>query len=215
MKALNIGVRILALMLEAGFLIVAAGLLLLAAHWLLESAAHGADSGELRTWTDVTGQHKVVAQFRDYKDGQVSLMKQDGKPVSVPISRLSEADQKDVKSRTREKRLGELKASHTTWRVKVVTYTTHQEPNFLTPHTYRATPGATVTVMTHGPFDGSHTVVDKHYVYEPVQGTLVSYQRTDVVIDVPGKGHVTFNAKNMGGEDAKFLAEFRKMERGE
>ena len=51
-----------------------------------------------RTWTDSTGNHTVEAEFVDLKDGKVRLKKEDGKTITIPIERLSEADQEFVKS---------------------------------------------------------------------------------------------------------------------
>jgi len=51
-----------------------------------------------RKWTDSTGQHSVQAEFVDAKDGTVRLKREDGKTISVPIDKLSKADQQYVKS---------------------------------------------------------------------------------------------------------------------
>ena len=45
-----------------------------------------------RTWTDSTGKHTVEAAFVDLKDGKVRLKKEDGKIITIPIERLSDAD---------------------------------------------------------------------------------------------------------------------------
>ncbi len=46
-----------------------------------------------RTWTDVTGKFKVRASLVDVEEGNVRLRKSDGKTISVPLEKLSEADQ--------------------------------------------------------------------------------------------------------------------------
>ncbi|MCB9873596.1 MAG: PQQ-binding-like beta-propeller repeat protein, partial [Planctomycetaceae bacterium] len=48
---------------------------------------------KLRTWTDVTGQHKSRAAFVALEDDQVTLRREDGKTVKIPLDRLSAADQ--------------------------------------------------------------------------------------------------------------------------
>ena len=58
----------------------------------------------MRTWTDSTGTHKVEAEFVDFKDGKVQLKKEDGKTITIPIERLSDADQDSVKSQTQQKK---------------------------------------------------------------------------------------------------------------
>jgi len=53
--------------------------------------------GRMRTWTDSTGKYSVEAKFVALKDGKVRLQKRDGKTISVPVDKLSERDQKQVK----------------------------------------------------------------------------------------------------------------------
>lgn len=65
-----------------------------------QEAAKAAKSGPLagvRTWTDSTGQYKTQAEFVELKDGQVTLKKQDGRALTLPLSRFSEADQKLIR----------------------------------------------------------------------------------------------------------------------
>ena len=47
----------------------------------------------LRTWTDSTGKFKVEAEFLGLTDGQVKLRRKDGREVTLPLTRLSSADQ--------------------------------------------------------------------------------------------------------------------------
>ena len=55
-----------------------------------------------RTWVDDTGKHRVEAEFVELKDDVVRLRKPDGKHVSVPVSRLSAADQQYVRDLMRQ-----------------------------------------------------------------------------------------------------------------
>lgn len=48
---------------------------------------------KVRTWTDITGQHKSRAAFVALDEGQVTLQREDGKTVKVPLDRLSATDQ--------------------------------------------------------------------------------------------------------------------------
>lgn len=48
---------------------------------------------EFRTWTDKTGKFKTEAVFVDFKEDSVRLKKKDGSIISVPIEKLSKADQ--------------------------------------------------------------------------------------------------------------------------
>jgi outer membrane protein assembly factor BamB len=48
---------------------------------------------QLRTWTDNSGVHKIRAALVSIDEGQVQLKKGDGTVITVPVDRLSEADQ--------------------------------------------------------------------------------------------------------------------------
>jgi len=50
-----------------------------------------------RTWADSTGRFSVEATLADMKDGQVTLKRTDGRTVTLPVERLSQADQDFVK----------------------------------------------------------------------------------------------------------------------
>jgi len=51
-----------------------------------------------RKWTDSTGHYSVRAEFVDVKDATVRLRKENGKTLSVPMDKLSKADQDYVRS---------------------------------------------------------------------------------------------------------------------
>jgi hypothetical protein len=57
-------------------------------------AAAGPD--DIRTWTDSTGKFKVTAKFVRVSDGKVTLEREDGSQVEIPLEKLSEADRKTV-----------------------------------------------------------------------------------------------------------------------
>ncbi len=59
-----------------------------------------ADSYEMRTWLDASGQHRTEARFVDLQDGQVTLTKSDGKTITLPLTGLSAVDQAYVRSKT-------------------------------------------------------------------------------------------------------------------
>ncbi len=59
-------------------------------------AAPAAAKPEMRTWTNAAGTFSTEAVFVEFKDGDVYLTKKDGKPAKIPLSGLSEADQKYV-----------------------------------------------------------------------------------------------------------------------
>jgi hypothetical protein len=52
----------------------------------------------LREWTDSTGQHKVKAKFLSVEGDVVSLQREDGRQVQIPLSRLCAADQTLIKN---------------------------------------------------------------------------------------------------------------------
>ena len=49
---------------------------------------------EKRIWTDITGKHKVEAKMLSRTSSQVTLIKDDGKEVTLSIEKLSQTDQK-------------------------------------------------------------------------------------------------------------------------
>ncbi|MBC8874430.1 MAG: FMN-binding protein [Planctomycetes bacterium] len=55
---------------------------------------------EMRTWSDITGRFQTEAEFVDLTDGAVNLKKTDGEVISVPLDKLSAADQAYVRRRT-------------------------------------------------------------------------------------------------------------------
>jgi len=57
-----------------------------------------------RTWTDNTGEFTIEATLLGFKDGQVSLKRSDGRVVTLPLERLSQADQEFVKKVTAKPR---------------------------------------------------------------------------------------------------------------
>ncbi len=58
---------------------------------------------QLRQWTDATGKHSIQAEFVELKDGKVRLRKEDGKEVTIPLEKLSEADRKFVEQQSNGK----------------------------------------------------------------------------------------------------------------
>jgi hypothetical protein len=46
-----------------------------------------------RTWADKTGAHSITAELIEVKEGSVRLKRQDGKIVTIPVEKLSDADQ--------------------------------------------------------------------------------------------------------------------------
>ena len=63
---------------------------------LLITVAFRADNASAREWTDITGAFRIEAELVEYKDGVVRLRKTDGSIVSVPLAKLSKADQNYV-----------------------------------------------------------------------------------------------------------------------
>ena len=50
-----------------------------------------------RKWVDATGDHSVEAELADFRDGVVRLKTDDGRTISLPLARLSAADQEYVR----------------------------------------------------------------------------------------------------------------------
>ena len=56
-----------------------------------------------RIWKDATGKYEVNAKFIELKDGKVYLLKDNGAKLTLPLSKLSESDQKVIKQITEPK----------------------------------------------------------------------------------------------------------------
>lgn len=56
-------------------------------------------SASLRTWTDASGKFTIEAEFAGYAAGAVTLRKSDGSTISMPMEKLSQADQYWIRSR--------------------------------------------------------------------------------------------------------------------
>ncbi len=70
--------------------------------WLTASvlilALQGVSSAqEIATWTDVTGEFQIAAEFCGVREGKVFLKNQDGKFIAVPIGKLNEASRTQAK----------------------------------------------------------------------------------------------------------------------
>ncbi|MFV2065694.1 MAG: PQQ-binding-like beta-propeller repeat protein, partial [Pirellulales bacterium] len=59
-----------------------------------------------RTWTDETGEYRIVATMIKYDEGNVHLEKADGQIIVIPLSKLSPSDQRWVR-----KKLARLRAN--------------------------------------------------------------------------------------------------------
>lgn len=62
-----------------------------------DKPAEGAPpASNLRTWSDASGKFKIEAELVSVEDGKVNLKKKSGEVVSVPLAKLSKADQEFV-----------------------------------------------------------------------------------------------------------------------
>ena len=59
-------------------------------------AASSASTGKLHTWSDASGRFNVQAEFVGFSDGKVTLRREDGRTVDVPLNKLSPTDQARV-----------------------------------------------------------------------------------------------------------------------
>ncbi|MGO9109828.1 MAG: SHD1 domain-containing protein [Thermoguttaceae bacterium] len=180
---------------------------------LAVSAVRGDEA--FRVWTDASGKFQVTAKMQSFKRGMVTLEKADGKMSVVPLDKLSSDDQSWVAETTktaREKNLEALRKSHTTWKVRVVRFETHQERDVY--YTQNHVGGGVTQNVAHEDHLHSHRVTTKHYVVDTVLGEFVSYQRTDVVIKVNGRD-ITYPYGNLGASDQAFLKDYRKAESGD
>ncbi len=130
-------------------------------------------------------------------------------PAVFSIDQTTERKPGDGKKSSDEKKSLELKKrEHTSWNVKTVKYYTVREP--IMENRIRHVGGG--VAQTYQVFSGDYRDVQKkRYVYEPIQGLLVSYQGSDVTIDVSGQGQQTFRYGALSTADCKFLQEYRKL----
>ncbi|MBX3424916.1 MAG: hypothetical protein KF688_04480 [Pirellulales bacterium] len=70
--------------------------------WLLTACP--AVGGEMHTWTDRTGAHKIDAEFVEVVDGNVTLKKATGETVTLPLSKLSKPDQTYLRALVKRQR---------------------------------------------------------------------------------------------------------------
>ncbi len=52
---------------------------------------------ESRTWTDKSGRFRIEATFVSEESGAIKLMRKDGKPITIPLDKLSDPDQAFVR----------------------------------------------------------------------------------------------------------------------
>jgi hypothetical protein len=72
---------------------------------LLATAASGPVSdGTYRTWTDDSGTFRIEAKYLATDGEKVRLAKKDGREISVPINRLSQADRQFVEELQKKNR---------------------------------------------------------------------------------------------------------------
>jgi hypothetical protein len=64
----------------------------------LSAATSVAWQSKMRTWTDASGRFSIDAELVDVGEGIVRLKKADGQVISIPIEKLSQADQQFVRS---------------------------------------------------------------------------------------------------------------------
>ena len=58
-----------------------------------------AQARQVRTWTDASGKFRVTAKFRGMVNQVVKLEREDGTVISVPLEKLSDADQECIRQR--------------------------------------------------------------------------------------------------------------------
>ncbi len=65
-------------------------------------------AAEKRIWTDATGKHRVEAEFVKMANGQVTLLRADGREATVQLQRLSQKDQDYIERLRRTRRTGDV-----------------------------------------------------------------------------------------------------------
>jgi hypothetical protein len=55
----------------------------------------------MRIWRDASGEHETEAELIEVQEGQVRLRRPDGSVVTVPLEKMSEADQEFIRAQTK------------------------------------------------------------------------------------------------------------------
>lgn len=63
---------------------------------VLVCGSHALAESESRLWSDASGKFKIEAKLLEVKNGKAVLLKADGKKVEIPVTKLSDADQKHI-----------------------------------------------------------------------------------------------------------------------
>ncbi len=66
--------------------------------FLILAVLSSAEFSLARTWTDATGKHTIEAEFVSLESGTVTLKKADDEKITLPLEKLSSADQEFAKS---------------------------------------------------------------------------------------------------------------------
>jgi hypothetical protein len=64
---------------------------------------------EVRKWTDASGKYSLQAEFVEFREGNVQLRQADGRLVTIPLEKLSAADQEFVKQQAAQAAVGRAK----------------------------------------------------------------------------------------------------------
>lgn len=78
---------------------------------IILAAAISLSSANAKTWVDVTGKHKIEGEFVSLADGRVTLKSPSGRITTLPLEKLSAADQAFAKSQAGDS--GEMKVTAT------------------------------------------------------------------------------------------------------
>ena len=130
-----------------------------------ELQAQDAAKPELRTWKDSTGQFSIQATFVRVNGDLVILQGIDKKEISLPLAKLSTADQQYVKARLNPGSNAK----------KTITNTIGTKLNLIPAGTF--TMGSPVTEKNHGDHEYQHKVTISKAFY---------MQTTEVTQGVPG-----------------------------
>ena len=92
------GVPVLIIRIKGDFMKHWFIMLIVLACFAVGPRAHGQKAESPRTWKDITGQFTIQATLLSASDGKVVLIRDDKQQTTLPLERLSLADQQYVKN---------------------------------------------------------------------------------------------------------------------
>jgi hypothetical protein len=167
-----------------------------------------------RTWSDVTGTHKLTAEFVDADDEHVRLKKPDGQIIAVPLAKLSPADREHVRQLKAQSADGEKAAAKLD---RPASKTGRFSTSFAEHHPLSASSAIMARMMSPSDLRATAAKIQQklggrlpEHLYDIKAETFQVYVPEDYDASVPYGLFVYINAGNDGGPGGDWLPLFKK-----